>query len=209
MSKNLKNQDIEKVITTTIKQEAKKQHFKVISNCIYKAVGDYFVNAVFWVECNEDKWSLFLRMNIKSYHYDNLFWEIFDMPENINMKESLRANGAYVCPFFQWNEKSYEISHLESMQMDIASAISEFQNEVNKFVEVIKSEYGNFDSFIISQNNILDEELLKMIANISKGDMSVAYEMARAEVEQGNRGGYRNKGKDIYEYIIEYCNKHI
>ena len=131
------------------------------------------------------------------------------MFENINMKESLRANGAYTCPVFQWNEKTYEISNFESMYIDIANAISDFQNEVNKFVKIIKLEYDNFDSFIISRSNISDEKLLKMIANISKGDISAAYKMAHAEVELGNRGGYRNKGRDIYEYIIEYCNKHI
>lgn len=209
MNKNQKNQEEEKSIMTNIKQEAKKQNFKVISNCIYKVEGDYFAYAVFWVQCNEDKWTLFLRMNIKAYTYDNLFWEIFEMPENINAKESLRANGAFVCPPFQWIEKSYEVSTLELMQKDIARAINDFQNEINKIVEVIKLDSGDFNSFILSQKNILDEKLLKMIANISNNNYSVAKEIAYAEIGKGQRGGYRNKGKDIYEYIIEYCNKHI
>ncbi|KOS60623.1 hypothetical protein [Lysinibacillus sp. FJAT-14222] len=209
MSKNQKNKEKEKIIMTNIKQEAKKQNFKVISNCIYKVMGDYFACAVFWVQCNEDKWTLFLRMNIKAYNYDNLFWEIFEMPENINAKESLRANGAFACPPFQWIERSYEVSTLELMQSDIASAINDFQNEINKLVEVIKLDSGDFNSYILSQKNITDEKLLKMIANISKNDYSVAKEIAFAEIGKGQRGGYRNKGKDKYEYIIEYCNKHI
>lgn len=194
---------------TNIKQEAKKQDFKVISNCIYKVVGDYFANAVFWVQCNENKRTLFLRMNIKAYSYDNLFWEIFEMPENLNAKESLRANGAYVCPPFQWIEKSYEISTSELMHLDIAKAINDYQNEINKIVEVIKLECGDFNFFILSQEKILDEKLLKMIAYISKTDYSAAKELACAEIEKGRRGGFKNKGKDIYEYIIEYCNNHI
>lgn len=209
MSKNLKNQEQEKTILTNIKQEAKKQDFKVISNCIYKVVGDYFAYAVFWVQCNADKWTLSLRMNIKAYTYDDLFWEIFEMPENINAKDSLRANGAFVCPPFQWIEKSYEVSTLELMQRDIASAINDYQNEIYKLVELIKLESGDFNSFILSQKNISDEKLLKMIANISKNDYSVAKEIACVEIGMGQRGGYRNKGKDIYEYIVEYCNKHI
>ena len=206
MNKNQKNREIEKEIMTNIKQEAKKQKFKVISNCIYKVVGEYFVNAVFWLQSNEDKWTLSLRMNIKSYNYDNLFWEIFEMLENINAKESLRANGAFVCPSYQWDEKSYEVSTLDSMKTDIANAINDLQYEVNKIVELIKLEFGDFNSFILSQEDIMDEKLLKMIANISKDNFSVAKEMASAEISMGKRGGYRNKGKDIYEYIIEYCN---
>lgn len=192
-----------------LRRETKKQNFKMISNCIYKVVDDYFSSAVFWLQYKEDKWTLFFRMNIKAYHYDNLFWEIFGMPENINAKESLRANGAYVCPTFQWIEKSYEVSTLELMPIDIANAINDFQNEINKLVEKIKLEHGDFNEFILSQENILDEKLLKMIANISKKDYFVAKEIACEEIDKGQRGGYRNKGKDIYEHIIEYCGKYI
>lgn len=192
---------------TNLRREAKKQNFKMISNCIYKVVDEYFSSAVFWLQYKEDNWTLFLRMNIKAYHYDNLFWEIFGMPENINAKESLRANGAYVCPTFQWIEKSYEVSTLELMPIDIENAINDFQNEINKLVEKIKLEYGDFNKFILSQENILDEKLLKMIANIAKKDYFVAKEIACEEIDKGQRGGYRNQGKDIYEHIIDYCNK--
>lgn len=51
------------------------------------------------------------------------FGKSLKMPENINAKESLRANGAFACPSYQWIEKTYEISTLESMQIDIANAI--------------------------------------------------------------------------------------
>ena len=187
----------------------RQKNFKVLSNCVYKVAGDYFANDVFWVQCNEDKWTLILRMNIKAYNYDNLFWEIYEMPENINAKESLRDNEAFVCPPFQWIEKSYGVSTLELMHINIANAINDFQNEINKLIKVIKLECGDFNSFVLSQKNILDEKLLKMIANISENEYSVAKEIACAEIGKGQRGGYRNKGKDIYEYIIEYCNKHI
>lgn len=209
MSKNQKDREKEKIIMSNLRREAKKQNFKMISNCIYKVVEDYFSYAVFWVQYNEDKWTLFLRMNIKAYNYDNLFWEIFEMSENINAKESLRANGAYVCPSFQWIEKSYEVSTLELMHIDIANAIDDFQYEINKLVEMIKLEYGDFHAFILSKENILDGKLLKMIANISKKDYFIAKEIACEEIDKGQRGGYRNQGKDIYEYIIEYCNKSI
>lgn len=209
MSKIQKSKETEKLIMTNIKQEAKKQNFKVISNCIYKVVGEYFANAVFWVQFHEDQWTLFLRMNIKAYNYDNLFWDIFGMPENIHARDSLRANGAYVCPPIQWIEKSYEVSTFDLMHKDIENAIKDFQKEINNIIEIIKLQHGNFDSFILSQENILDEKLLKMIANISKNNYSVAQQMAFREIENGHRGGYKNKGKDVYEYIIEYCNEHM
>lgn len=209
MGTNQSIKEKEKTIINNIKQEAKKQNFKVISNCIYKEVEDYFVFAVFWVQPNQDNWTLSLRMNIKANSYDNLFWDILVMPENKNAKASLRANGAFACPPFQWNEKSYNVCMLDGMKREIASAINDFNNEINNLIDEISINFVEFNSFILSQEHIIDEKLLEMIANISKKDFAAAKRIAHTEIEKGQRGGYRNKGKDIYEFVIEYCNKHI
>ncbi len=47
---------------------------------------------------------------------------------------------------------------------------NDFQYEVNKLIELIKLEFGDFNSTILFQKNIIDENLLKMIASISKDD---------------------------------------
>lgn len=205
MIKNKKNKEIEKVIITNIKQEAKKQKFKIRSNCIYKIIEDYFIYASYKIQPGEEQWTLILRMKIKSYDYDNLFWEIFDMAENKNEPDSLRAVGAFSCPAFQWNKKSYEISSLESLKADIENAMNDFQNEINLFIDMVKLEYGDFHTFILSQNDML----LKMLANITKNNYALARELASSEIEKGERGGFANKGKYIYEYIIDYCDKQI
>lgn len=207
MDKNQK--ETEKAILAHLKKESKKQQFKVISNCLYKADNDYFTHAVYWSHYEEDQWTLVLRMNTKAYTYDDLFWEIFEMPENINAKESLRANGAFVCPSLNWAEKSYKINSLDSMQKDVEKAIDDFQLEIEQFKRKIKVEYDNFSSFILAQTDFLDEMLLKMIAHIAREDYIVSKELACAELESGEIGGYRNKGKDIYEYIVKYCNEKL
>lgn len=207
MDKN--SRETEKAILASLRKKSKKQKFKVISNCLYKVENDYFIHAVYWSHYEGNQWTLVLRMNIKAYKYDDLFWRVFEMPENIIAKESLRANGAFVCPSFNWAEKSYEINSLESMQKDVENAIDDFQLEIDQFKEKIKIEYDDFSSFILSQTDILDEMLLKMIAHIARKDYLNAKELACAEIESGQIGGYKNKGKDIYEYIVEYCNEKL
>jgi hypothetical protein len=208
-NQNNDSKKVDKVLINIIKQQAKEQDFKVVSNCIYKVIGKYFIYAVFWTQNAGGKWNFFLRMNIKLYSYDDLFWEIFEMPENKSTKDSLRANGAYVCPPFQWMEKSYELSKQESFLIEITDSIVDFQSEINKFILLINKDYQDFNSFILQQSNILDEQLLKMIACISKQDYKQAYELAENQIKSGNWGGYSNKGKDIYEYILKYCNTNI
>lgn len=195
----------EKEMQNIIKKQAKQQGYNVISNCIYKKIDRYFAYSVFWVQRIENQYKLFFRMNIKSYDYDDLFWNVFNMKDNINSKDSLRANGAYACPAIQWMEKSYEVERAESSKEVVLNAILDFQNEIETFILNINEIYCDFDSYILKQSDISDEKLMKMLANISKGNYIVARDTAVNEIQNGNRGGYRNEGKDIYEYIVKYC----
>lgn len=56
---------------------------------------DFFAYAVCFVQFSNERYELVLGINIKCYVYDDLFWKILNMAENINRKESLRANGAF------------------------------------------------------------------------------------------------------------------
>ena len=200
---------LEKEIQKIIKKQAKIQKFNVISNCIYKKTDRYFSYSVFWIQCIENQYRLFFRMNIKLYSYDDLFWTISNMKDNITAKDSLRANGAYACPPIQWMEKSYEIKQSDVYDEAVSNAILDFQKEIEKFILLLNEKYGDFDSYVLEQSDILDEKLMKIIANISKGKCNIARDMAVTEIKNGNRGGYRNEGRDMYEYIVEYCEEQL
>ena len=47
-----------------------------------------------------------------------------------------------------------------------------------------------------------------MLAYILLNESDKALCLAKAEIEKGNRGGYQNDGKDIYQYIVDYCKSH-
>lgn len=48
-----------------------------------------------------------------------------------------------------------------------------------------------------------------MLANIELENLKKAKEVAEIEIARGNRGGFRNNDKDIYQYILEYCESNI
>jgi hypothetical protein len=201
----LNKKELEKVAVSNIKREVKKKGFKTISNCIYKRIDNYFCYSVFWLQYNEDTWFLSLRMNIKPYNYDELFLKILNTSKDLTIRDSLRANGAYACPPIQLGEKLYEISNLEKMELDIEKAINSFEAEIENFNIKVKEKFKDFDNFILAQEEILDNKLLKMIANISLENYAIAREMATTEIRNNKRGGYSNEGKDIYQHIVEYC----
>lgn len=196
---------INKAVQNTIKQVIKKKSCKIASNCIYEKIKDYFVHAVFFIRFTNNQYLLTIRMNIKLYYYDDIFWKVIDMKDNIHQKDSLRANGAYVAPSIQWKEKSYIITDANCIEQICNDVVDDFKYESRSFIETIILRYNNFDSFALHQSGIMDEKLIKMLANINIKKYADAEALAQSELNQGHGGRFQNKGIDINEYILMYC----
>ena len=61
---------INKAVQNTIKQVVKKKSCKIVSNCIYEKINDYFVHAVYFIRFTNNQCLLTIRMNIKLYSYN-------------------------------------------------------------------------------------------------------------------------------------------
>lgn len=199
--------EIVKDVKCEMKQNVNRAECKLVSNCIYKKLSDYFVSAIYFVRFSDNQYKLTLRYNIKIYYYDNIFWEVFDMKENCLQKDSFRANGAYTAPSIQWDEKIYTITDVGEVEQACVVAINEFNTESKKFIKKILSEYDNFDLFILKQAGIMDEMLLKMLANINMKKYAEAEYIANTELKNGRGGRFQNNGIDINEYVLMYCRR--
>ena len=182
MDKQKKEQfkSIEKALIKEFKAVAKTFKYKSISNSLYKKDNDFFMHTVYFAAYKDNALKFTVWNYVKTYKSDNLFWTIFDMRDNISEKDSLRANGAYTMPSYKSSDYSLEIQ------------------EVTNLHEICKC-------FLLEQNGYLREDLIKMIANIELQNLKKAKEIAEIEIDKGNRGGFRNNDKDIYQYILEYC----
>ena len=196
---------IDKVVKNTIKQVTKKQLCKVVSNCIYEKINNYFASAIYFVRFTDNQYILTLRMNMKLYNYDDIFLEVFDMKDNSHQKDSLRANGAYTAPSIQWKEKTFIIADVNCIEQICNEAVNEFKDESRRFIETVLSDYKDFDSFVLKQEGIMDEMLLKILANINLKKYVDAESIAQSELNQGCGGRFQNKGIDINEYVLMYC----
>jgi hypothetical protein len=198
-------QFINKEVQNIIKQVSKKKSCKIVSNCIYEKIYDYFVHGVIFVRFINNQYLLTVGMNIKLYNYDDIFWNVIDLKDNIHQKDSLRANGAFVAPSIQWKEKTYIIANTTCIEQICSNLVDDFKYEGRSFIEKIISEYNNFDSFALHQSGILDEKLIKILANINKKMYADAETIAQSELNQGHGGRFQNKGIGINEYVLVYC----
>ena len=207
MDKKQKEQfkDIEKNLIKLIKSSAKEYKYKAISNFLYKGINNFFVHSVYFVTFKEDMLKLVVWNYIKTYEADNLFWTIFDMEDNIKQRYSLRANGAYTVPSLKISECSLDITELTNLEEASHTTMKYIFEEHNNFIESIFGDSKTFNQHLLEEKGYLREELIRMLANIELQDFEEAKRMAQDEIAKGNRCGYQNNNKDIYQHILEYC----
>ena len=196
---------LEKSLAKTLRMVTSQYNYKMVANCIYKGLGEFFPHAVFFVRVVDGDFKLVVRYYIKTYEEDNLFWTIFKMPDNINQRESLRANGAFVVQSIQLAESQYTIMINSDLVSISKTVLEEFEIKVGKFLESINFSHEEYYQYILHKENFLSEKLKKMLSYILLKESDKALGLAKAEIKQGNRGGYQNDGKDIYQYIVDYC----
>lgn len=196
---------LEKKLMQTLSTVMTIYNCKKISNCIYMGIGNFFCHAVFFIRVVDGTIKIVVRDYIKTYEEDNLFWTIFDMSDNIIQKESLRANGAFTVPSIQLAERKYDIEINSDLYTICKKAIEEFQLVTGEFIETLNSNNVEYEHYIVDKENFLDAKLKKMLAYILLNEPDKALLLVEEEIKKGKRGGYQNNGKDIYQYIIDYC----
>ena len=194
----------EKIIINCVKKIAKQNHFKTISNCIYKTDGNLVIYAVVWATDNH---TIAFRWCIKTIELDDIFWDIFDMSDNKNERFSLRIEGAFCCPSYIFDEKVCEVENMERLEEIVGSFFLSEMKKVEEYTNNIRSEYGDFLSYIIKREDAYD--LTKLLAHILLGEYEYVYKIVKSELKRGENGGFGNKGKNIYQYMEEYCRRKI
>jgi hypothetical protein len=199
--------EYDKACNAIVRKVFKENGFRSISNSIYKTSNSYFIHANYNVGLYENNYTFSIDLYIKKYNYDDIFWGVLDMGENTNGKISLRANGAFRSPSIPVTDKKYNIKNFANLDEMIRLALDDVNYEIDHFFETMIKEYGDFNKLVLAQSDILDEKLLKMIANIDCREYGVAKKFAKHELSEGRDGRFQNNGKGIYEYIVEYCSK--
>ncbi|SMQ80862.1 hypothetical protein SAMN05444673_4010 [Bacillus sp. OV166] len=199
--------EIEKIQEKAMRELAKEFGLKKRSICLFKKVGEFFVEGVYSTNHTDDnEISISMTCSIKPFSYDDLFWEIFDMKENAKEPISLRAIGAFVAPIYTIKEIKIVENSLENIEDDIRQTVIGFIDTYDTFIKSIDN-VDNFNEFILQQSNFLYEDLIKMLADIQSGSFNNALNRAKELISKGDTGYLQNGNKGIYEYIVEYCEK--
>lgn len=181
---------------STIKDIATKDGYKKIQNTIYKMENENIISVDFLVVNSE---YLSYRINIKKQSFDPIFWQIMRMEENIEKSDALRVNGAFAAPSILIAKGKVELSE----NIDITAKL--FCEKIN---EEIKSFLKNNSviQYIFSGNVKNDVNILQCLSYIDLDFWSKAKELAKKQIQSGDKGRFETEGKGFFELVVLYNN---
>lgn len=187
-----KNQ--QKQLVNAIYRYSDKMGYKAKTNTIYRVNDNTFIHCDFLV-VNSQK--LIYRIYIKNYIYDDIFWEIMQMPTNSKKNDSLRASGAFKAPSILLEKGEVELTdNYEEQAEYLVGLVEECSHNFMKQYDI--------DKYIIDYENGMDKEILKCLAYIHMNNIEEAKKIAQDAINNGDRGNYENEGKAFFDWVLMF-----
>jgi hypothetical protein len=202
--------EIEKYINEVQKVERKKYGYKKRGYTLFKKYKDYFVSVqAYATGINNDK--LVVCGGVKPYYFDDVFWEVFKMPENSDEPMGLRANGAFSLWSLELLEQDKIIKDYAEVTPYVIEKIAEYDKKLCETVDGFGNDSKNFIDYVdaIDDTHMYDKPLGKMLYYIKNEQFDKARELAAYEMSQNRYGSFVNEGKHIYEHVVDYCEERV
>lgn len=196
---------LKKVAIKHLDNHRKIYGFKMKSGFLFKRQGDFFFSMPVSIRYSENENGYLLSGSalVKPYDLDDLFWDIFEIPDNKKQPDSLRANGVYVAPSLSIDRITIKVNS-ENLESSCHDLLSDFEKIINNFLMVVTDVQSYFQHVkrALEYNN---EELLFILLEIQLCNYEGALRMLETEMSLGKSGGFRADDQDIYEYARDYC----
>ena len=175
-----------------IKQKAKGYGYKYAYGFMFSQIGENYS----YTTCRlTDAGEVCGHIHIKKMSYDNLFWDIMNMPDNRLQPLSFRANGAFTAPSIllpiSW------IAFDEDIDVVADKCCSVVAETVKAFLD-----NNAVGEYVLKKESSPYAPVLKCLEYIDRGDIASALEIANSEILAGNTGGVSNEGKTFFEWVV-------
>jgi hypothetical protein len=209
----MKQSDANKLVNNILKVQGKQLNWKFSSGYLFIKRDLLFF--VLLILPNAKNRKVSFSLNYKLYDFDEVFWNLVDLSENINMPLSFHASGAWSAPTMQIYNGVLEIEDWqnESMLTELVSntiqnadkislELSRNINNIDKNLEYIESLHTkHLEEYPDSKLDIFKEQLMTAIL---KHDYLIANKMADSRINLKESGGFMVGNKSFYEMTQSY-----
>lgn len=191
----------QKELGKRIKACAKQLGYKHYDGSLFSKTGDNFISIHFGVV---DSCKLNYIIQIKKYSYDDIFWDVINMPLNKKEPMSLRAVGAFAAPSLILVMDNIPLSSDSDLDLIANSLCDTIVQTTSQFLKE-----HQVNDYILSRENFPYAKTLKCLAYLDMNDVASALDIARKEIESGDpAGGFENEGKGFFEWVVFRLTNH-
>lgn len=185
----------QKELGKRIKDCAKKFGYRHNSGFLFLKSDDNFISATYGVV---NSCRLKYMIDIKKFTYDDIFWDVINMPSNKKAPMSLRANGAFAAPTITIAQGDIAVSSDSDLDVIANSLCDTIVETTSQFIKE-----HQVNDYILSKENFPYSKTLKCLAYLDRNDVVSALDIAKKEIESGNpSGGFGNEGKGFFEWVV-------
>jgi hypothetical protein len=208
----MKQAELNKLLNSVFRQSAKAHGWESSRGFIYKATDLLFFSLVIVGQAKRHR--LFYSLGYKLLAFDELFWKIVNLEENLKQPLSFRAFGAWTAPQMVISEGEVSIVDWETeiVELTINQILTGCEPEAEKVcreinglddnLRVIEQFYMRLkDQYPNAVTNIWVERLL---TSILKHEHCVAEEIVRDRMNSHDSGGFQVGSKSFYELANEH-----
>jgi hypothetical protein len=209
----MKQAELNKLLNGVLRQSAKAHRWKCSRGFVFKATDLLFFSIIILGQAKQRQ--LFYSLNYKLLAFDDLFWKIVNLEENLKQPLSFRASGAWTTPMTTISKSELSIADWDANNLhlgvneiitrceleaeDVSNEIQELDDNlrvIERLYTRLKSEYPN------AVTNIWLERLLTSILKQEYGDSE---RIVRERMNNHDSGGFQVGNKPFYEL----ANKHL
>jgi hypothetical protein len=178
------DKQLKKELKKVQRNAAKKLQLKSRDWAYFNKVGDYLVSYMIDIKFPDNQFSITIQPSIKTYIFDDIFWEVFDMASNSQEPMSLRAVGAFTVdsvslPYKivkeEWTMDGLDLEKVESKVFEV---LSEVHEEVLKLIDSFSS-FEDFYAYAVENGpSLVGYDLIGMLLMIHREQHADALQMA-------------------------------
>jgi len=213
----LKQAEANKLINQLIKANGKKHHWKSSSGFLFIKKENLFFVLIILINAKERRLSYSLYY--KLYDFDEVFWHLVDLKENVKMPLSFHANGAWTAPtmeinkgsnnFNEWNTNIIEdnIEQIVIKADGISNQLAEKINSIESNLEFLEKMMSKtLEKFPNTNLNLYREQIMSAIL---KKNYQQALLICEERIAQKDSGGFMVGNESFYEKSKKYIDQLI
>jgi hypothetical protein len=208
----MKQAELNKLLNAALKQSAKAHGWKCSRGFVFKATELLFFSIIIVGQAKQRH--LFFSLSYKLLAFDDLFWKIVKLEENLKQPLSFRACGAWTAPMMKIFESELSIADwdAENVLVGVNEIITRCEFDAEK---VSKEIQGLDDNLRVIENlyarlkdkhpnAVKDVWLERLLTSILKKEYVDSERIVRDRMNRQDVGGFQVGHKSFYELANEH-----